>query len=164
MTGLITALNSTVDKLIKLLEFISIFLLSISICITFINVVCRYIFRYPIFWADELATLILIAIVFLPVAMIEKTIGHLKVNILFQLLGDKMKIFGEYLKVLATIITGAYFFGVAVPVVYENYKLSINTIALKLPTAFSLSVIPIAFLTLTIVNLLFLIRLLKFQK
>lgn len=139
--------------MVKFLEWVSMFLLALSVCITFINVVFRYILKTPLFWADEIATLALIAMVFLPAAGIEKTVGHLRVTILFQLLGYKMERLGEVIKILATVSTGIYLVWAGVPVIYENYQLYITTVALRIPTAFTLAVIPIAFLFITLANI-----------
>ena len=152
-------ISSQFDNLIKVLKSLSILFLVISVCITFVNVLSRYLLKYPIYWADELATLLLIAVVFLPIAVIEKTGGHLQVNILFQILGDKMKVFGEYLRVLATIIIGTYITVAGFPVVYQNYKLSIKTVALEIPTALTFAVIPVAFFAVTILNVLLFLKL-----
>lgn len=153
-------IDQQVNRVSHILKIFSIIFLSISVSITFINVVLRYVFKSPIFWADELATLSLIAMVFLPLAFVEKTSGHLQVTALLLILGKNQKLFCEYLRVIASIFVGMYVVLYGFPLVYQNYLMSIKTIALKVPTALTFSVIPIAFLAVTIVNILVLIKLL----
>ena len=153
-----------IDKIISALNILSIFFLVVSVAVTFMNVLLRYVFKSPFHWADELATLSLVAMVFLPIAVIEKTGDHLRLTILFQLFGERMKTFCEYLRVLATLAISIYFMVTGFPVIYQNYLLANKTASLKIPTALTFAPIPIAFSAVALVNLFLMLKWLSGKK
>ena len=55
-------------------------------CITTADVVARYVFNRPTMWADEMASYLLIAIVFLGLAQNLRTDGHIRIDALTSLL------------------------------------------------------------------------------
>jgi len=152
--------TSRFDKIISPLNICSILFLVVSVTITFINVLLRYVFKSPFHWADELATLSLVAMVFLPIAVIEKSGDHLRLTILFKIFGHKMKAFCEYLRVLGTLAISIYFMMAGFAVIYQNYLFANKTASLKIPTALTFAPIPKAFFAVAMVNLFLLLKLL----
>jgi C4-dicarboxylate transporter DctQ subunit len=53
----------------------------------FINVIMRYIFLAPIFWAEELARYLMVWLIFLGASEVAGAEGHISVNILTKFLG-----------------------------------------------------------------------------
>jgi len=156
-----TRQSSTIDKIISALNILSVFFLVVSVAVTFMNVLLRYVFKSPLHWADELATLSLVAMVFLPIAVIEKTGDHLRLTILFQIFGERMKTLCDYLRILGTLAISLYFVVTGFPVIYQNYLLANKTASLKIPTALTFAPIPIAFSAVALVNLFLIFKLIS---
>ena len=152
------------ETLLRALRNVAAALLVVSVTITFVNVVMRYIARAPIFWADELALITFVAVVFLSLGGVENRGEHLRLTILYQFFGEKVRIAGEYLRVSVSLVVGAYLASVGFNAAYQNFLLGNRTVALKLPTALTYSVLPIAFLTIAIVDALFLLKSLPRKK
>ena len=54
--------------------------------LTTADVVARYVFNSPTMWADEMASYLLIAIVFLGLAQNLRTDGHIRIDVITNLL------------------------------------------------------------------------------
>ena len=55
-----------------------------TVAVTGANVIARYVFRTPFFWAEELLTYVMISFVFLGTILVTWDVAHLKMDILSQ--------------------------------------------------------------------------------
>ena len=59
--------------------------------LTTADVVARYVFNSPTMWADEMASYLLIAIVFLGLAQNLRTDGHIRIDVITNLLSSRSR-------------------------------------------------------------------------
>ena len=59
--------------------------------LTTADVVARYVFNSPTMWADEMASYLLIAIVFLGLAQNLRTDGHIRIDVITNLLSSRAR-------------------------------------------------------------------------
>lgn len=55
----------------------------------FTNVIMRYVFNSPIFWAEELARYLMVWLIFLGAGELSAREGHISVNLITRLLGPQ---------------------------------------------------------------------------
>ncbi|OLS33583.1 TRAP transporter small permease [Bacillus sp. MRMR6] len=71
-------------KRLNLIEWlVSIFLITI-VLVNFFNVIGRYLFHKPIFWSDQISTLLLVWIVFLGSALATASKSHMVIDFFFN--------------------------------------------------------------------------------
>jgi len=75
-------LGKILDSIDRLIDTMSVGLMTILLFLTFANVIGRYVFIKSIFFAEELARYLFIWIVFLGAAIIIKNKGHIAVDLL----------------------------------------------------------------------------------
>lgn len=63
--------------------------------LTTADVVARYVFNSPTMWADEMASYLLIAIVFLGLANNLRTNGHIRIDVITNLLSPRARLLLE---------------------------------------------------------------------
>jgi TRAP-type C4-dicarboxylate transport system permease small subunit len=156
--------SACVDRILRGLRNVSVAFLVVSVTITSVNVVMRYIAKAPIFWADELALVTFVALVYLPLGSIEKSADHLRLTAVLNLLGERARAAAEYLRMSVTLVVGTYLSVVGFGVVYKNFILGNKTVALRLPAALTYAVIPVGFVTMAIVDALFLLKFVSANK
>ncbi len=70
----------------------------------FTNVVMRYVFLEPIFWAEELARYLMVWLIFLGAGEVAGAEGHISVNIITRFLGPRgNKVLSRLVKLLCAI-------------------------------------------------------------
>ena len=75
----------------KGLSFLGLSLVFILMIVVSLNIITRYLFRMPIAGAVESGGLILVAIIFLPLAYAQSHGGHIRVDALITLLGPRLR-------------------------------------------------------------------------
>lgn len=76
--------KSISDRANKYAEYLLIFLIASISLLIFIQVVCRYVFNYSLYWSEELARYILIWITFLGAAVGFKRKAHMGIDFLYK--------------------------------------------------------------------------------
>jgi TRAP-type C4-dicarboxylate transport system permease small subunit len=156
--------DAGVDRILRGLRNVSVVLLVVSITITSVNVVMRYIAEAPIFWADELALVTFVAVVYLPLGSIEKSADHLRLTVVLNLFGKRVRAVAECLRMSVSLVVGTYVTVVGFGAVYKNFILGNKTVALRLPAALTYGVIPVGFAMIAIVDVLLLLKSLSRNK
>ncbi|WP_419779908.1 TRAP transporter small permease [Maridesulfovibrio sp.] len=70
----------------------------------FTNVVMRYLFLAPIFWAEELARYLMVWLIFLGASQVAGVEGHISVNIITRILGTRGNLYLSKLGNLFSLI------------------------------------------------------------
>ena len=153
--------NAGIERILRGLRNISIACLVVSVTITSVNVIMRYVARAPIYWADELALVTFVALVYLPLGNIEKSSDHLRLTVLLNFFGKRVRTALENLRLSVTLVVCAYLTVVGFGVVYRNFAVGNKTVALKLPAALTYGVIPLGFVMMAIVDVMFLLKFLS---
>jgi len=78
--------------------------------ITTADVVARYVFNRPTMWADEMASYLLIAIVFLGLAQNLRTDGHIRIDAVTNLLSIRARAMLEVFAYAVGIVFGCILF------------------------------------------------------
>ena len=78
--------------------------------ITTTDVIARYVFNRPTMWADEMASYLLIAIVFLGLAHNLRTDGHIRIDAVTNLLSPRARAVLEVLAYAVGIVFGCILF------------------------------------------------------
>lgn len=86
-----------------LLAGAAIILMLLQICV---DVFCKYFFNMPLLWTmDVVASYMMVAIVFLPLAQVEKENSHIRVELFIQILGDKGR---RIVCIFSSVVTSTY--------------------------------------------------------
>ena len=75
----------------KGLSFLGLSLVFILMIVVSLNIITRYLFRMPLAGAVESSGLILVAIIFLPLAYAQSHGGHIRVDALINLIGFRLR-------------------------------------------------------------------------
>lgn len=135
-------LNKLLHGIDMLLRTIVVIIVAAFIVIVFLQVIARYVFNNSLPWSEELARILFTQMIFLaaPLAVTEKR--HVSVDIVTQLLSQKMK---RYLSVAINAVSFIFFCFLAV----SGYQFAFanmqqTTAALKLPVYMLYAVIPVS--------------------
>jgi TRAP-type C4-dicarboxylate transport system permease small subunit len=90
-------------------EVVSVILLATILILMFAQVVARYIFQAPFFWSDELARYCYVWMSFVAGAALIARRGHIRINIINDMLGPRGRAAVDHLATLIVIGTCAYF-------------------------------------------------------
>nr|WP_277346098.1 TRAP transporter small permease [Sneathiella chinensis] len=72
-----------------------------------VDVLCKYLFNMPLIWTmDVVVSYMMVAIVFLPLAEVEKQNGHICVELFTQTLGPMWR---RGVEIFATVVATVYF-------------------------------------------------------
>ncbi len=115
------------------------------VAITGANVVARYVFLSPFFWADEALVYVMIAFVYISAIMVAWDGRHLKMDILLQLLKSPWK---EIVNFMAATL----FVGICAFVVVQSFQVTLiqaefgkRSVAAEIPMVIPHSMVLIAF-------------------
>lgn len=134
-----------IDKALARLEDGSmIFLMALAICLTFLQVVMRYVFNAPLYWAEEVVLYAIIVMSFVGISIGIRLGSHISVDLLDALVPERHV---SVLRLIA-IVLGILF---ALSLMYFGGQLFLNTLnrgqlspALRIPVATIYAIIPIA--------------------
>ncbi|GAJ11626.1 unnamed protein product, partial [marine sediment metagenome] len=116
-----------------ILSYASSSLLAIGVVITTINVILRYVFAAPWYWADELTTLTLVGLVLLALPLVEARSGHLRVDILERRLGTRGGDIIRWVQWSLTVALSIFIVYLGIRVSVANFRLGSETVALGFP-------------------------------
>jgi TRAP-type C4-dicarboxylate transport system permease small subunit len=118
------------NRFLRILDFIPEAVLGVTVLITtvtiFAQVVFRYVFSSPIYWADEFAVLVFAWMIFIGTVVATKYNEHLSVDTFIRM-------FPQRLQVVLTITTNVAIFLVIVLLFVEGVELTQKTAGLKYP-------------------------------
>lgn len=92
------------DRLIKLIQWICMFLLIEMVAVIFFQVVSRYCFGVAHFWAEEMAVFSMIWLVFLGSVIAESRSDHTRITFFVNLLPPKLTAYVNSISDLLCII------------------------------------------------------------
>lgn len=122
--------NVRLKKFWQLLDFLPEVILGMTVLVTtvtiFAQVVFRYVFNSPIFWADEFAVLVFAWMIFIGTVVATKYNEHISVDTFIRM-------FPQRLQVVLTITTNVAVFLVIVLLFVEGLALTQKTAGLKYP-------------------------------
>lgn len=96
-------INKIMNKINDVLKWFSGISLSIMLIITFSQVVMRYVFSKPFAWAEEVTLALLIWFGYLAISMVVQEDGHMAIEFLYNLLGQKARLIFDLIKHLLMI-------------------------------------------------------------
>lgn len=121
---------SRLNQFLRILDFIPEAILGVTVLIAtvtiFAQVVFRYVFSSPIYWADEFAVLVFAWMIFIGTVVTTKYNEHLSVDTFIRM-------FPQRLQVMLTITTNAAIFLVIVLLFVEGVALTQKTAGLNYP-------------------------------
>jgi len=114
----------------SLLEYIPEFVLGVTVLITtvtiFSQVIFRYVFNAPIYWADEFAVLVFAWMIFLGTVVATRKNDHISVDTLTRLLPKR-------LRAGIAAVTHTLILLVLIPIFTEGVRLTAKTAGLLYP-------------------------------
>ena len=123
-------------------EYVSVALFVVIICVTFANVVTRYLIKYSMAFSEELALYLFVWMVMLGTAIAFKKASHVSVSIFYNKFSPRWKMFFYLLSAAVSI-------GVFVCILYwgtlqvmEEIDLETTTEAMGLPAWYFSSALP----------------------
>ena len=75
----------------NVVKFICIILMSALVIVTFLQVVNRFVFKYPLGWTEEIARFLSVWMCLMGAAYCVRENSHIEIDIVFQKFGQKMK-------------------------------------------------------------------------
>ncbi len=121
---------SWLKKFLRFLDFLPEVVLGLTVLVTtvtiFAQVVFRYVFSRPIYWADEFAVLVFAWMIFTGTVVATKYNEHLSVDTFIRMLPKR-------LQMVLTIATNVAILMVIVLLFIEGITLTQETIGLKYP-------------------------------
>lgn len=113
------------------------------ILLIFINVLCRYIFKYSIPWCEELTRYMFIAVIFLTLNVMVSQGASLRVDVLDNFMGPKGKFVMELIcSIFSAIALGV--FAVSGMQLVEAGKLSVSP-SLHIPMNLIYAMLPVGY-------------------
>lgn len=129
-------------------------LLLVAVVINFSNVVGRYLFRSPIFWADEVLVFLVIWCVFLCLTAITYNGGHLKMDLISSMLRGPWRIIANASVVALMLACGAVMVWHSTSVVQLLARTGQVSVGAGVPMALAHAAIPVGFALMILVILL----------
>lgn len=118
----------------------SVVIFAFMVCIIGLQVILRYLFRSPMTWAEELTALLLIYLSFLTADLVYKEKGHIAIDYVVKLFGDKTQ---AIVAILVHLFTGVFLvivFQQSIPLIKAQ---SGHTTAAALPLTKSYWTLPV---------------------
>lgn len=119
------------DKLSRFCEVLGAILFGLMATATFFQVLCRYIFGWPLAWSGELATFLFVWVTMLGAAIATYRISHISITILIKMLPEKISL-------VLSIIAQILFLTASIIICVTGYTFAIKnlnniSIALRVP-------------------------------
>lgn len=133
----------------KIIEVVSVVVLVFVTIIVFVSVASRYVFKAPLEWSEEIARYSFIWVVFLGIALAEKSGDHFRIAYFIEKFPARVRIVVEI--VLNILIFGALYMLLFEGINYYNQgKSGLSTVVL-MPLNYIYVALPIS-VVLTILN------------
>ena len=126
-------------------------LILIAVGINLANIVGRYVFSSPIFWAEESIVFIQIWCVLVGAALVSFENAHLRMDAFEHLAPVRIKALFGRVALILTVIVAALVAGVSATVVAGMFTSDQRSMALELPMALPYAAFPIGFALIALV-------------
>ena len=120
-------------------------LLVIATAVAFTNVITRNLFSYPFSWSDELVGFLSVWAVYLPLTLMERTNGHLRVTVVYDLCQPTVRKLLDRVHDLISMTMLFYLGYVGLTVVRSNLALGASSPTLNIPLGLLYAVVPVSF-------------------
>ncbi len=151
-------LNKAFDRVFQVLIGVSGGLFFIATILSCINVVLRKGFNHPWSWMEEIGAIMLVMMVFLPLAYLEWGDRHLKVTLVYDLFPPKVKFWVDKLQqvvILGICLLIAY---ATWEIIQLNYESKNITATLAIPLWMPYMLVFIGFCSAALVKVLQLLQ------
>ena len=137
--------------IIKTLRFIMGVLVLVIVVVSGANVVARYVFLAPFFWAEEVLVFAMIGFVYVGVILVTWDGRHLKMDILSQLLKSPWKEAVNLVSALLFVGAGGFMTVQAIKVTTTQFAYDGRSLAADIPLVIPHSLVLIGFLFMTVI-------------
>ena len=127
--------NKGLDFLMNFDLLLASAILAILIFLTFLGVVWRYIFNAPFTWLEEVQTSCMVWIVFAAAGAAFRTGNHVAIEMVVDLMPEKMQKVMEWLISVVVVIVVGYLFFQSIGFIQIFLKSGRSTSMLKIPYA-----------------------------
>ncbi len=134
-------------------EYVSVAMLFVIVCLTFANVVTRYLIKYSMAFSEEMALYLFVWMVMLGTSIAFKNASNVSVSLLYNKFPRKLKVSLYILSVAVSIGVFASILYWGTVQVLEELELETTTEAMGLPSWYFTSALP-ASAVLVIVRIL----------
>ncbi len=129
------------DVVMKVEMFFGVLLLFILFFVITVNMVSRYVFNKPIYWADELSGFVYVWATFLSCAFIMGRDGHIRIEVLERHFSPRVKHMFRMVENLATAAVFIYL----IPVTLSIFPTLGKAMAMRFPLRYVYIILPLAF-------------------
>ena len=126
-------------------RFIAGLLVLVIVGITAANVVARYVFLAPFFWAEEALTYVMISFVYIAAILVTWDGNHLKMDILSQMLRSPWKEIVNLVSTVLFILICAFIVTQSLEVTLLQAKFGKRSVAAEIPMVIPHSMVLIGF-------------------
>jgi TRAP-type C4-dicarboxylate transport system permease small subunit len=138
------------SRLVAFARFVLGTLMLTAVAINFANVVGRYAFASPIFWAEEAMVFLQVWCVFIGAALITRTYEHLRMNAVEALAPPAVRYAIELATSALLAATGLLVAAVSARVVLQMFDNDQRSVALDIPMALPYAALPLGFLLIAL--------------
>jgi TRAP-type C4-dicarboxylate transport system permease small subunit len=145
-------ITSLVDRLFRVVSTVAGVVFLIAIAINFANVIGRYFFHVPIFWAEEIVVYGIIWCVMLGAALVFWQGQHLRVEIieLFLSVRSISRLRLLVLAVVCLVAVATTYFGIQFVLLVAD--MDQRSVATQLPMAIPFAAVPVGFLLIVVAS------------
>lgn len=144
--GFIVRVGIVFDAILDLgmvIGSVSVFFLMVIVCY---DVVARYFFNAPTIWVSEISSILLLFLPFLAGGWIMRKDGHVKMDLVLNMMEPRTKTVFNIAAILITALTSLILMYYGTKISAEIYKMNYRTdTVLRLPKWPLLSIIPLGF-------------------
>ena len=126
-------------------RFIAGLLVLVIVGITAANVVARYVFLAPFFWAEEALTYVMISFVYIAAILVTWDGNHLRMDILSQMLKSPWKEIVNFVSTVLFILICAFIVTQSFEVTLLQAKFGKRSVAAEIPMVIPHSMVLIGF-------------------
>jgi TRAP-type C4-dicarboxylate transport system permease small subunit len=117
----------------KIEDWIMVSALGYMACVTFLQVIMRYIFKNPLSWPEETARFVQIWLVYISASACVRAGRHIKVDTAIELMGPPFRRFFERVAVLFTLVLLLLMFYLGLLLVNDFVHFGQKSPALSIP-------------------------------
>ena len=144
-----------ISRLTNIVSFVGgVIAVAILTVMVFIAVVMRYLFNAPLFYADEIATYLIMAIGFLGFAYTMKSGGHIRVEVLYNLFPTNVQRFVQIVAYVLLFIFTVILLASSILLVLDYYKMGTSAETVLMTPLFLPALLMVIGSVLLLVNLI----------
>jgi len=131
-----------------IISSVSVFFLAVAVCY---DVVARYFFNAPTSWVTEICSILLLFLPFIAGGWIMRRDGHVKMDLVLDMMGPRTKAASGLLALTITILTCAILMVYGIKITADLLEMNYRTdTTLRLPKWPLLTVIPLGFFLMVV--------------